>query len=212
MAVIPFYGTSDPELFAIERAAADRSGHVLRALDRLLPNAGRVLDVGAGDGFTAEKLTTADRVVVPMEPAMSMMQQTRHLSWVCGEAEALPFHSGAFSGLYATWAYFFPSAHSIELGVREAERVVTSGGPIAIVNNLGDDEFCSLAPRNISESVQSFDRLGFTVEVVETQFEFDTVEEAQALLGFYFGDAGRAGAKLSVGYRVGVFHKDANAA
>ena len=94
MAVIPFYGTSDPELFAIERAAADRSGHVLRALDRLLPNAGRVLDVGAGDGFTAEKLTTADRVVVPMEPAMSMMQQTRHLSWVCGEAEALPFHSG----------------------------------------------------------------------------------------------------------------------
>jgi len=93
MAVIPFYGTSHPALFAIERAATDRSGHVLRALDRLLPNAGQVLDVGTGDGFIAEKLTTADRLIVPMEPAMSMMQPTRHLSWVCGEAEALPFRS-----------------------------------------------------------------------------------------------------------------------
>jgi len=88
---------------------------------------------------------------------------------------------------------------------------VSPGGPIAIVNNLGDDEFCSLAPRNMSESIQSFDRLDFNVEVVETHFEFETLEEAQALLGFYFGDAGRAGAKLPVGYRVGVFHKGTNA-
>jgi hypothetical protein len=51
--VIPFYGADDPAMFAIERAAMDRDGLVVRALDGLLPR-GRVLDVGAGDGFTAE--------------------------------------------------------------------------------------------------------------------------------------------------------------
>jgi hypothetical protein len=45
--VIPFYGADDPAMFAIERAAMDRDGLVVRALDELLPP-GRVLDVGAG--------------------------------------------------------------------------------------------------------------------------------------------------------------------
>lgn len=52
--VIPFYGSTDREMFAIERAAMDRPGKVIAALDELLPPAGRVVDIGASDGFTAD--------------------------------------------------------------------------------------------------------------------------------------------------------------
>ncbi len=52
MTVIPFYGADDPDMFAIERRAMDRDGLVIAALDAALPG-GLVLDVGAGDGFSA---------------------------------------------------------------------------------------------------------------------------------------------------------------
>jgi hypothetical protein len=58
-------------MFAIERAAMDRDGLVVRALDELLPR-GRVLDVGAGDGFTAERLG-ANRRIVALEPNVGMI-------------------------------------------------------------------------------------------------------------------------------------------
>lgn len=107
MTVIPFYGADDPEMFAIERAAMDRDGLVLRALDELLPD-GTVLDVGAGDGFTAERLGVRRRIVA-LEPSAGMIGN-RPVSWVRGVAERLPFADGTFDGAYATWAYFFRGA------------------------------------------------------------------------------------------------------
>ncbi|HUR50352.1 MAG TPA: class I SAM-dependent methyltransferase [Acidimicrobiales bacterium] len=77
MGVIPFYGAQDRRLFDIERAAMDRPGRVIAALDELLPRHGVVLDVGAGDGFTAERLTTSERSVTALEPAAGMRSLAR---------------------------------------------------------------------------------------------------------------------------------------
>ncbi len=207
MNIIPFYGTTHPDLFAIERAAMDRQGRVVSALDELLPEDGTVLDIGAGDGFTAEALTTSRRAVFAMEPARAMVDSRRSLCWVCGEAEALPYRAARFRAAYATWAFFFPSMHAIDTGIAEMERVVGPGGSLAIVNNLGDDGFCRLSPRNIAEPPEPFIERGFALDVVETAFEFDTVDDARRLLGFYFGDQGRARARLRMSFRVGVYHK-----
>ncbi|MCH7670075.1 MAG: hypothetical protein IIC71_12890 [Acidobacteria bacterium] len=43
MAVIPFYGAEQPDIFAIERRAMDRSGLVIDALDVRLPRNGCLL-------------------------------------------------------------------------------------------------------------------------------------------------------------------------
>jgi ubiquinone/menaquinone biosynthesis C-methylase UbiE len=209
---VPFYGAELPEVFAIERAAMDRPGHVLRALDRLLPERGPVLDIGAGDGFTAEALTSPARTVVPLEPSVGMMDPGRSLPWIRGEAEALPFRNHAFRGVYATWAFFFPSFHPIETGVAEAERVLTPGGVFVIANNAGDDEFSTVSTRDLSEPPEAFEALGFATEIIETSFEFRSLEEARELLGFYFGEKGRSGARLRLGFRVYVHHKRVTAA
>ena len=114
--VIPFYGATDPELFAIERASMDRAGKVIRFLDETLPESGLVLDVGAGDGFTAEALTTPSRTVVALEPSAGMIRAERPLRWCRGKAQALPFADASFEGAYATWAYFFLGHHDISAG------------------------------------------------------------------------------------------------
>lgn len=205
MAVIRFYGAEQPDIFAIERRAMDRSGLVIDALDFRLPRNGRVLDVGAGDGFTAARLTTTHRRVFPLEPARGMIQTNRRLPWVQGEAERLPFADGSFGAGYATWAYFFSRDWDPEPGLRELHRVVRRGGPLLIVDNLGDDEFTALASHDISADCTYWESSGFECHPVGTHFEFENIADARALLGFFFGEKGATGAKIKLSFRVGLF-------
>lgn len=210
MAVIPFYGADEPELFAIERRAMDRDGLVIDALHQLLP-AGRVLDVGAGDGFTAERLGTG-RSVVALEPSAGMLVRADLPLRVGGEAEHLPFVERVFDGAYATWAYFFSRDWDPTPGLAELDRVVRPDGPLAIVDNLGGDAFAAMAEADISADPAVWETLGFACDVIETAFRFDDLEEARRLLGFFFGDRGVAGAALVVPFRVGVFHRSSRGA
>jgi SAM-dependent methyltransferase len=200
--VIPFYGADDPAVFAIERRAMERDGRVIGALDGSLPR-GRVLDVGAGDGFTAEGLG-GNRRIVALEPSAGMIG-ARSLAWVRGDAEHLPFTDGSFDGAYATWAYFFSRDWDPTPGIAELDRVVRAGGPLAIVDNLGGDAFAAMADADISADPTWWATQGFDLETIETAFRFDDLDDARRLLGFFFGERGVAGAALEVPFRVGIF-------
>ncbi len=204
MAIIPFYGAERPDLFAIERKAMDRPGYVIDALSEALP-AGLVLDVGAGDGYTAERLRTSVRQVVALEPSRAMMRSDRDCTWVQGEAERLPFRADAFDAGYATWAYFFSRGWDPSPGIEELHRVVKEGGPLVFVDNAGGDEFCELAEGDISARADFWAQRGFATSVIESEFGFDSVEEAQTLLTWFFGERGRDAAALSIGYNIAVF-------
>ena len=206
--MIPFYGTEQPDLFAIERSAMDRAGLVITELDRLLPSSGLVIDVGAGDGHTAERLTTASRRVVAVEPSDGMVRSIRLLPWVLGLAQELPIRTSAADGLYATWAYFFPKHHDVTAGLAEADRVVKPGGPIVIVDNLGGDEFTAMSERDITTDPDFWTAAGFEMTALETTFEFDTIEDARLLLGLFFGDPGHEAAKETLTFRVGLFVRE----
>ena len=208
MAVIPFYGADDPEMFEIERRAMDRPGHVIAALESHLPESGVVADIGAGDGFTAQRLCTGRRRVIAVEPAAGIIRADRGLEWVRGDAEHLPFEAASIDAAYSTWAYFFTGdGWDPSPGLDELHRVVKPGGPLLIVDNLGDDEFSALVSQGEAHraNVSMWELFGFRCEVVDTVFAFDDLEEARTLLGFFFGDSGHRIEKLEVGYRVGIF-------
>jgi len=202
--VIPFYGGDDRRMFAIERRTMDRDGRVVEFLDGALPR-GRLLDVGAGDGHTAELLTRGGRTVVAMAPDGRMIDHAKDLTWARGVAQEIPFHDDAFAGAYATWAFFLSgtSDEDIAAGIRELERVVSPGGPLIVIDNAGDDEFTALADHPIAGDGARWERLGFESHIIETSFRFDTLEEARALIGFYFGETAAAGLdSLEIGFSV----------
>ncbi len=204
MAVIPFYGVDRPDLFAIERAAMDRPGRVIDRLGRLLPE-GTIADIGAGDGFTAERLSRPGRRMIAVEPARGMIDPRRRLTWVQADAEALPFRDGSLDGAYATWAYFFSrGAHDPAPGIVELHRTVRVGGPIVIADNAGGDEFCALTSRDISADPRFWRKQGFGVEVVDTIFSFENPTDAWRLLDFYFDGIGPA-PPTELDFRVALF-------
>lgn len=189
-AVIPFYGARDPRLFAIERRAMDADGRVIAALDALLPG-GLVLDVGAGNGWTASRLTRPGRTVLPLEPAWGMIEPPCRLPWVQGIAQQLPLGRDSLAGAYATWAYFFPAVGHGDAGLAELLRAVRPGGPIVIADNAGGDEFCALFQANIASDPDWWQARGFRREIVHTHFRFDSLAQAEELLAFYWQANGR---------------------
>lgn len=200
--VIPFYGAENREMFAIEREAMDRPGRVVEALEEILPSSGVLLDIGAGDGFVGEQLTSESRSVVALEPAAGMVNSRRPVRWVLGVAQSLPFRDDVFDGAYSTWAYFFPGLHDVSQGLAEVVRVTKEGAPTVIVDNAGDDAFTAMAPHDIATDLSFWTDAGFKVEMIDTAFVFSSIEDARRLLTFYFGE--HAKPALRVEYRVAV--------
>jgi ubiquinone/menaquinone biosynthesis C-methylase UbiE len=114
----------------------------------------------------------------------------------------MPFRDAAFDGAYSTWSYFFPGFHDISQGLGEVARVTRSGSPTVIADNAGDDAFTAMAPHDTATDVSFWRDVGFTVEIVETAFVFDSMDDAQRLLTFYFGEL--AEPALEIEYRVAV--------
>jgi len=205
--VIPFYGSSRPRLFEIERRCMDRDGVLTSFLDSRLPD-GRVLDVGAGDGFTAERLTRQRRTVVALEPDAGLVRPERELIWASGVAQDLPFHDDTFDAAYSTWAFFLSGTEPLllERGLSEVTRVVRNGGVIAVADNAGGDEFCALADKPIHGDPSWWTDRGFETHLLETSFRFDTLEEARELLRFYFGDGVSERVRsVEIGFNVAVY-------
>ena len=205
--VIPFYGSRSPRLFEIERRAMDRDGKLIDFLDRVLP-AGRVLDVGAGDGFTAERLSRTDRVVVALEPDPGIVASARQLLWASGVAQDIPFHDRSFEAAYSTWAFFLSGVdpESLAQGLAEVERVVVPGGTIVVVDNAGDDEFTALSPRAIADDGSWWIGRGFERNVIDSAFQFDSLGEARELIGFYFGkDAADRVDSTAIEYKIAAY-------
>jgi SAM-dependent methyltransferase len=174
----------------------DRDGVVIYFLDELLPD-GRILDIGAGNGFVGARLMGRGRCIVGLEPDPRMVDSSRPLVWSKGLAQEIPFHNATFDGAYATWAYFLSGVPDREAGLREVDRVVRDGGPVVIVDNAGEDEFCAMSGRPIADDGQWYLERGFSRRVLETAFRFDSIEEARELLSFYFGEAAARGIRTT---------------
>jgi SAM-dependent methyltransferase len=119
-----------------------RPGYPAAALDAVLPRgARRVADVGAGTGKLTAALSARGLAAVAVEPDAAMRAVlARRLPAVdvrSGDAEALPLADGEVDAvLFATaWHWVEP-----EQAAREARRVLASGGVLAMLWNLFDDD------------------------------------------------------------------------
>ncbi|PLX16263.1 MAG: hypothetical protein C0601_10645 [Candidatus Muiribacterium halophilum] len=200
---IHFYGSDHKDLFEIERKAMDRDALVIKRLDELLPN-GRVVDIGAGNGYTASRLTK-DRIMTCVEPSTTMPNFDLPVNWVWGTAEKMPFHDNYFDAAYSTWAYFLPGVDKTK-GLAEVKRVVKKDGLIIVVDNAGEDEFCSFADSCISSDKEFYEKNGFSSEMIKTSFRFDSLKESKALMWTFFGkEKMKDNIKLEYEYKVIIY-------
>jgi SAM-dependent methyltransferase len=100
----------------------------LAALDRLVPETGRGVEIGVGTGRFAAPLG----IDVGIEPAAAMRQQARErgIDVVGGVAESLPFRDGVFeTALIVTTICF---VDDIPKTLSEADRILSQSGSLVI--------------------------------------------------------------------------------
>jgi len=184
----------------------DRQGKVIAYLDETLPP-GCILDIGAGNGYTAFHLLS-NRNIVCLEPSETLPDFTKPLTWVKATVESLPFHRGYFDAAYATWAYFLPGVDK-STGLRMVTNCIRQCGQLIIVENAGEDEFTSFANNPIASDFAWYAENEFDKHFIDTSFEFDCLDDAERLMGFFFGrETMRGQIKQSYSFRVVAYVKE----
>jgi SAM-dependent methyltransferase len=130
-----------PASYELENEAVDRAGHVLAAMRRLAPWAGRnVVDLGCGTGYWLPRYAAEAASVIGVEPdpalrsaALARVASLPAADVLAGSAERIPLPDRSVDVVHARFAYFFPPG--AEAGLAEVLRVLRPGGHLVAVDN-----------------------------------------------------------------------------
>lgn len=215
-----------PEIYEIENRAQDVHGAIWAALREEIDWAGRdVLDVGCGDGFHLPVFAAAARSVVGVEPYQPLVRRARdrvaglaNVAVLAGGAGRLPVPAASVDLVHARTAYFF--GRGCEPGMAEADRVLRSGGALAIVDldvsyaPYGDWMRADLPDYDPADVEAFFAEHGFRCRKVLTEWRFPDAASLVSVLRIEFSErvadkaiAAVTGLSIPVGYRIHVREK-----
>jgi len=182
----------------------DYRGNILPALNRIRPLAGLdVIELGAGTGRLTRLIAPVVKSVQAFDASLNILQVARavlersgHSNWhvAVGDHRHLPVGNQVADVALAGWTIFQLLVWSepnwqgeAEKVLAEMRRVVHPGGTIIILETLGTG-FETPHPLDKLSGYYSFlEKAGFSSTWIRTDFQFESVAEAKAHIGFFFG-------------------------
>jgi ubiquinone/menaquinone biosynthesis C-methylase UbiE len=196
-----------PEAYDRLVSREDHQGNLASALEPLLPpEGGRIVDLGTGTGRVARLLSTDNKRLVACDRSLPMLRVAAQrdvpsdamaIEWVAADNRNLPLATGCAALVVAGWSLghsvgWYPGAWRFEIGRALAEmlRVTARGGTQAVIETLGTGSETPLAP---NQGLADFYRWleeehGFVRQWMRTDYLFESPEEAEQLVRFFFGD------------------------
>lgn len=186
-------------------SAEDVDGNLLPAINRAttLKDA-RLLDIGSGTGripLLAHSLT-AHITTLDLHHAMLRQQSVQrdriHAAWPLLQADMrqIPFPSHRFDIVTAGWAighfmswYGDDAKSQITRVLDEMTRVCLPGGDLIILETLTTGSATPAAPTKKLASYYHWleNEWGFTRQEIQTDYQFDSLDDAIAHTEFFFG-------------------------
>lgn len=182
----------------------DVDHNLLPALIRagLTENA-RVAEFGAGTGRLTRLIAPLVSELEAFEASPHMIQHARlvparkRLSLSVADNNSLPLPSGWADAAIEGWSFghatgWHPDRWRDEIGLALAEmrRVTRPGGAMILLETLGTGSEEPAPPNDALAEFYSWleNEKGFIREAVRTDYQFESVEEADRLTRFFFGD------------------------
>lgn len=182
----------------------DYQGNIARAIDEIVNADGLdVLDLGAGTGRLTLMLAARVHAMRSFDASAEMLRVCRERliasrlsNWQLDVADhrQLPITERCADLVVSGWsvAYlvvWYPETWRSELEkwMTEMKRVLRPGGHIILFESLGTGNETPIQLEHLKHYYRWLDEAGFQSKWIRTDYQFESVDEAAELAGFFFG-------------------------
>lgn len=183
----------------------DYQGNIPRAIDEFINVDGLdVLDLGAGTGRLTFLLAPRARSIRAFDASEEMLRVCRERlvasglsNWQVDVADhrQLPVEDHSADLVVSGWsvaylAVWHPDSWKAELEkwLVEMKRVLREGGTIILFESLGTGNENPIKLDHLKDYYPWLDEAGFQSKWIRTDYKFESLEEAEELSRFFFGD------------------------
>jgi ubiquinone/menaquinone biosynthesis C-methylase UbiE len=183
----------------------DYQGNIMKALEEIVDASGlEVLDLGAGTGRLTLLLAPHVKSIRAFDVSAEMLRVCRERLLVSGlsnwgvdvaDHRELPVDDHSVDLVVSGWsvAYLYswhPESWQDALGkwLGEMKRVLRRGSFIVLFESLGTGNESPIELDHLKEYYLWLDESGFQKKWIRTDYKFASVEDAQELSRFFFGD------------------------
>ena len=183
----------------------DYQGNILRAIEEIIKVDGRdVLDLGAGTGRLTLLLAARAGSIRSFDVSAEMLRVCRERliasglsNWQVEVADhrqlPVPDHSAdlVVSGWSVSYLAVWNQANGtaeLDRWLDEMKRVLRSDGMIILFESLGTGNEIPVRLEHVESTYQWLDAHGFENKWIRTDYQFESVQEAAELAGFFFGE------------------------
>ncbi len=186
-------------------AREDYQGNIPRAIDELIDVDGLdVLDLGAGTGRLTLMLAPRVKSIRAFDASAEMLRVCREKlltsglsNWQVDVADhrhlPVPDHSANLvtSGWSVSYLAVWNPEHAdreLDQWLAEMRRVLRKGGMIILLESLGTGNEEPVRLGHVEPVYRWLDGNGFRNKWIRTDYQFESLEEAEYLSRFFFGD------------------------
>lgn len=183
----------------------DYQGNIPRAVDEIINVSGLdVLDLGAGTGRLTLMLAPRVNTIRAFDASGEMLRVCRERllatglsNWQVDVADhrQLPIPDHSADLVVSGWSVAYlvvwhPETYRDELAkwMDEMKRVLRPGGQIILFESLGTGNETPIQLEHLKDYYPWLDEAGFQKKWIRTDYQFDSVDEAADLAGFFFGE------------------------
>lgn len=183
----------------------DYRGNIPRAIDEILNVDGlNILDLGAGTGRLTLMLAPRAKSMRAFDASAEMLRVCRERllktglsNWQVDVADhrQLPITEHSADLVVSGWSVAYlvvwhPESWRDELArwMDEMKRVLKPGGHIILLESLGTGNESPIQLEHLKDYYPWLDEAGFQSRWIRTDYQFESLDEAADLAGFFFGE------------------------
>jgi SAM-dependent methyltransferase len=187
-------------------AREDYQGNILRTLEEIVPDLQTrfVLDLGAGTGRLARLLAPRVCYVRAFDESDEMLRVCRDklsatglANWSVNVADhrRLPVADASATFAVSGWSVSYLAVwdaldwrEKLSDWLGEMKRVLTATSPIVLFETLGTGHESPVRVPHLADFYPWLDENGFEHTSIRTDYKFESLEEAEHLARFFFGE------------------------
>ncbi|MFV1858681.1 MAG: class I SAM-dependent methyltransferase [Anaerolineales bacterium] len=164
-----------------------------------------VIELGAGTGRLTRLLAPVVRTIHAFDASPNMLEVAaaklsdtglRNWGLAASDHRNLPIADLSADIVISGWSIVYlvvwnESAWESELakGLAEMRRILRPGGSIILLETLGTGHESPQPPENLVDYYSFLEHQGFSSSWIRTDYRFESLEEAEEIVSFFFGEA-----------------------